>query len=218
MRAAFRAGALRPAALLVWTAFCAARPRAPVLWRRAARLACCLSAACDAACRSSRLSACRLAGCSPAHRRVLPTCAAARRVLSVVCAAARDSTPSFTSADAPHSGERLLPRACSVLALPDIVDLLAHECRVWVLEDCPLASGATRACPRLPLGQCGVLLLPGPCSLRPGGAHPPTATSQRFHGSALRPLVRTPTAPITVESRTEAGSLQERDWWRASPR
>jgi Erythromycin esterase len=45
--------------------------------------------------------------------------------------------------DAPHSsGSRsLLRRACSVLGLPDVVDLLAHECRAWVLEDFPLRLG-----------------------------------------------------------------------------
>jgi hypothetical protein len=203
------------------TAFCAARRCAPRLRRRAARLACSPSAACDAARRSSRLSPCRTAGCSPAQRLPAGVCGDSPRALLGARGGAPRDAELHVRPTRPTQADRarLLRRACPVLALADVVDLLAHEwrARAWVLEAFPLRLGDTRvsgspsSAARSP--PSGAVLTPARWRrAAPDGdelAHP---------GSALLPLFRTLTEPIRVEWRTGAGSLRERDWWRASPR
>jgi hypothetical protein len=125
--------------------------------------------------------------------------------------------PSFTRLTRADR-DRLLRRACLVLALPDVVDLLAHECRAWVLEAFPLCLGDARVSASPLFGSAESSFFRGRAHSARWRPPAPDGDELAHPGSALLPLFRTLTEPITVESRTGAGSLPERDWWRASPR
>ena len=193
-------------------------PGAPVHRRRAARLACCPSAARDVARRSSRLSACRTARCSPAQRRLAGACGSSPRALL----GARGGAPLDTEL---HVRPTRLTQA-------DRDRLLRRGVRACTpgRSGSPRARNAGLGCSRtVPCtwGDARVSAFPSSAVRSPpsSGAvftparwRPPVPDEPAHPGSALRPLFRTLTEPITVESRTGAGTLRERDWWRASPR